>query len=303
MVARHAALPHPLLRFLREGWDMLDKMDVPDVAAAVRALHADPRPFVNTLARYPLTLAPGDLRPENIGLTSGAVRRTVLIDWQQVSAQPPVVDLAWLLNFFEPMEVSKEDIIEQYREQPRAVGNRAARVALVYGGNLVTVLDRPNWVFVECDAGTEGWAHDKNGEPYEDVSAPVSMVARAGPCQPYPGTVVRRTANGLVRRLGATTQQTRNLALGLGRHRHRCRPVWHQRPGCADGHYFAGQVQLGRRSESNQQVVLRPVKRGRTPPLALKDVCIAAPTPAHRRVHPDAPAAASPAERRRWLPG
>ena len=116
-VTRQAALPHPLLRFLREGWEMLDRIDAPDVAAAVRTLHDDPRLFIDALARYPVTLVHGDLRRENIGLTRGAVRHVVLIDWQLASAQPPVVDLAWLLNFFEPMEVSKEVLIDQYRDQ------------------------------------------------------------------------------------------------------------------------------------------------------------------------------------------
>jgi hypothetical protein len=113
--ARHLALPHPLLRFLSEGWEMLDRIDAPDVAAAVRALHANPRPLVDALARYPVTLVHGDPRRENVGLTGGVEQHLVLIDWQFVSAQPPVVDLAWLLNFFTPTEMSKEDIIDQYR--------------------------------------------------------------------------------------------------------------------------------------------------------------------------------------------
>jgi hypothetical protein len=41
----------------------------------------------------------------------------VLIDWQFASAQPPAVDLAWLVCFYGPSPVTKERVIELYRER------------------------------------------------------------------------------------------------------------------------------------------------------------------------------------------
>ncbi len=110
--ARHAVLSH-----LRDGWALLDRLDAPDVASAMRALHEDPTPFVDALVRYPATLVHGDPKRENMGLTCDATPRLVLLDWQFVSAQPPAVDLAWTLLWSGPVAVSRETVIARYRDQ------------------------------------------------------------------------------------------------------------------------------------------------------------------------------------------
>ena len=80
---------------------------------------------MHALGRYTRTLVHGDLRRENLGLTDDRMRRLVLIDWQFASAQPPAVDLAWLLSFGWPLEVSNEVVIDYYREQlSRRIGAR-----------------------------------------------------------------------------------------------------------------------------------------------------------------------------------
>jgi hypothetical protein len=114
---REAASPHTVVKRLRIGWGLLDSLDAPDVAAAVRQLVADPQPLVDTLSRFPATLVHGDPRRENVGLTRGATSRLVLIDWQLASALPPVVDLAWFLNWAQPLEASNETLITYYRDQ------------------------------------------------------------------------------------------------------------------------------------------------------------------------------------------
>jgi hypothetical protein len=114
---RHAAQEHWFVMGLRAGWDRLDRLDAPDVVAGIRALHSDPTPFLNALARFPSTLVHGDPRRENIGLTGDNTSRIVLIDWQFASAQPPAVDLAWLLCFYGPSPVAKESVIDLYRDQ------------------------------------------------------------------------------------------------------------------------------------------------------------------------------------------
>ena len=114
-VSRNAECPHGLLPHVRRGWELLDSLEAPDVAEAVRQLHRDPTPLVDALGRYPATLVHGDPKRANLGLHGG---RVVLIDWQLASAQPPTVDLAWLLqSYAHVVPVSKETIIAEYRDQ------------------------------------------------------------------------------------------------------------------------------------------------------------------------------------------
>jgi hypothetical protein len=49
---REAASPSFFPRLLRTGWTLLDSLDAPDVAAAIRQLVADPRPLVDALLRW-----------------------------------------------------------------------------------------------------------------------------------------------------------------------------------------------------------------------------------------------------------
>jgi hypothetical protein len=117
---REAASPSFFPKLLRTGWALLDSVDAPEVVAAIRQLSADPRPLVDALSRFPVTLVHGDPRRENLGLTRGAMSRLVLIDWQLASAQPPAIDLAWVLHFGRPMEPSREIVIAYYRDQMAA---------------------------------------------------------------------------------------------------------------------------------------------------------------------------------------
>ncbi len=107
----------PVVDRLREGWTLLDRLETHDVIVGLRELHVDPRPFLDALGRFPSTLVHGDPRRENIGLTAHEAPHLVLIDWQFVSALPPAVDLAWLLNHYGPSAVPEEVVISRYREQ------------------------------------------------------------------------------------------------------------------------------------------------------------------------------------------
>jgi Ser/Thr protein kinase RdoA (MazF antagonist) len=109
----------------KAGWALLDRLAAPDVAGALQQFHNDPTPLTHALARYPATLVHGDPKRENLGLTTGSTRRLVLIDWQFVAALPPTVDLAWMLMFCEPIDVSKEYVIDRYYEQlSRRLGDK-----------------------------------------------------------------------------------------------------------------------------------------------------------------------------------
>ncbi len=114
-VSRTSGDPHGVLRNIQRGWELLDTLDAPDVASAIRELHRDPTPLVNALARFPATVVHGDPKRANVGFRGG---RMVLIDWQLASVQPPAVDLAWLLQSFALVVTeSKETILAEYRRQ------------------------------------------------------------------------------------------------------------------------------------------------------------------------------------------
>src|SRR5262245_14357855 len=110
----------------------------------------------------------------------------VLIDWQLASAQPPAVDLAWLLQSFAlVVTASKEEIIAEYREQ------LAARLGARF--------DESTWeqqlqlgCLGQCVRTTGMWlsALRPNRHRPRHATRPVTVVVRPGPSRPQ--TTLRR---------------------------------------------------------------------------------------------------------------
>jgi len=117
-VEREAGSPHPLLPFLRMGWEQFGQVAAPELVRLARRLQADTSPLIDALRRYPWTLAHGDPNTKNFGLELAPTPKLLLLDWQLVTRAPPAVDLAFFLALFSPvLPVSNEAVIEQYRQR------------------------------------------------------------------------------------------------------------------------------------------------------------------------------------------
>jgi hypothetical protein len=115
---REAGSPHGLVAILRDGWQELERVAVPELAGLVRALQADSRLLCDALRRYPWTLVHGDPNCKNFGLELEPGPRLLLLDWQLVTRAPPAVDLAFFLALFSavlPAGYGYDEVVERYR--------------------------------------------------------------------------------------------------------------------------------------------------------------------------------------------
>lgn len=87
-----------IAKMIAEGWELLQTMVAPDVAALLRQLVADPQPLCTALAQYPATLVHGDYRGMNMGIDWQNSPRVILLDWQLSGQSAATIDLAWLVN-------------------------------------------------------------------------------------------------------------------------------------------------------------------------------------------------------------
>jgi hypothetical protein len=84
---------HPLAERIVQGWELFARHVDPDTAAAVFAVHGDPRRLDRRLARFTPTLLHGDAKLENLGLSGDGL---VAIDWGELTGfGPREVDVAW----------------------------------------------------------------------------------------------------------------------------------------------------------------------------------------------------------------
>ena len=118
--------PNPVVRVIREGWELLWELVAPDVAALLRSLLEEPAPLCSALARYPQTVLHGDPRSSNLGIAPGTRPRVLLLDWHLVGPGTPGQDLAWYLsNLGIKVPVKGESTIAWYREAlARRLGSR-----------------------------------------------------------------------------------------------------------------------------------------------------------------------------------
>jgi hypothetical protein len=101
-------------RLVPDGWARFTER-VPDTAAIVDELLADPTPLLAGLRATPQTLVHGDWKAGNLG--SHPDGRTILLDWALTGIGPGCLDLAWYicLNRVRLPE-GKEATIQAYRD-------------------------------------------------------------------------------------------------------------------------------------------------------------------------------------------
>jgi hypothetical protein len=116
-LACEAALgfPSPVPQLAREGWLRLDRA-CPELADALRPLRAAPWPVVDALVATPSALLHGDTKLGNLG--TGPDGRTILIDWSQTGAGPPLTEVVHQLALNHarfPPELGPDDVLDAYR--------------------------------------------------------------------------------------------------------------------------------------------------------------------------------------------
>jgi thiamine kinase-like enzyme len=98
---------------ISSGWERFHDLAPREVADAIVAIHNDPRPLSNELARHGLTMIHGDLFFGNAGLYSD---RVVMIDWGLATAAPPAFEFTWYLSGnWSRIAATREEIIDDFR--------------------------------------------------------------------------------------------------------------------------------------------------------------------------------------------
>jgi hypothetical protein len=107
--------PQPVPRVATEGWRRLDDVS-PELADALRPLQRAPWPLFDALADTPTALLHGDTKFGNLGF--GVDGRTILIDWSQTGAGPPLAEIAHSLALNRariPPELARDATVDAYR--------------------------------------------------------------------------------------------------------------------------------------------------------------------------------------------
>ena len=116
-LACEAALgnPQPVPRIAAEGWRRLDDVS-PEFAGVLRALHASPWPLFDALAETPSAFLHGDTKIANLG--TGPDGRTIMVDWAQSGAGPPLAEVVHQLALNRariPPELARDATVDAYR--------------------------------------------------------------------------------------------------------------------------------------------------------------------------------------------
>jgi hypothetical protein len=116
-LACEAALgfPSPVPRIASEGWERLDRAS-PELADALRPLRHAPWPLFDALAETPTALLHGDTKFGNLG--TGPDGRTILIDWSQTGAGPPLAEVVHSLALNRariPTALARHATVDAYR--------------------------------------------------------------------------------------------------------------------------------------------------------------------------------------------
>jgi hypothetical protein len=115
---REAALgfPSPVPRIATEGWLRLEDAS-PELAGALRPLRVAPWPLFDALADTPSALLHGDTKLGNVG--TGPDGRTILIDWSQTGAGPPLAEVVHQLALNRariPADLARDASVDAYRD-------------------------------------------------------------------------------------------------------------------------------------------------------------------------------------------
>ena len=107
--------PQPVPRIATEGWRRLDDAS-PELAAALRPLRSAPWPLLDALAETPFAFLHGDTKLGNLG--TGPDGRTIMIDWSQSGAGPPIAEITHQLALNRariPSELARDATVDAYR--------------------------------------------------------------------------------------------------------------------------------------------------------------------------------------------
>jgi Phosphotransferase enzyme family len=107
--------PQPVPRIAIEGWKRLDDAS-PELADALRPLRHAPWPLFDALADTPVAFLHGDTKAANLG--HGPDGRTIMIDWSQSGAGPPLAEIAHSLALNRariPRELARDATVDAYR--------------------------------------------------------------------------------------------------------------------------------------------------------------------------------------------
>jgi hypothetical protein len=107
--------PQPVPAIAADGWRRLDEAS-PELAAALRPLRHAPWPLLDALAETPSAFLHGDTKASNLG--TGPDGRTILVDWAQTGAGPPLVEVVHSLALNRariPRELARDATVDAYR--------------------------------------------------------------------------------------------------------------------------------------------------------------------------------------------
>ncbi len=107
--------PSAVPRIAAQGWMRLDDAS-PELAAALRPLRVAPWPLFDALAETPSSFLHGDTKLGNLG--TGPDGRTIMIDWSQSGAGPPLAEITHQLALNRariPRELARDATVDTYR--------------------------------------------------------------------------------------------------------------------------------------------------------------------------------------------
>jgi hypothetical protein len=117
---------HRVLEMAARGWQIFEEAAEPEAVRIIQQAQQDPGPLLSALARAPRTLVHGDYKLANLGTwpppqplprETGEGLRTIMLDWQDATFGPPLLDLAYFLALSSArLPVSKEEAIQIYRD-------------------------------------------------------------------------------------------------------------------------------------------------------------------------------------------
>lgn len=146
---------HPVLEAARRGWQIFAEVAPPEAVQIVTELASAPEPLLALLDSMPHTLLHGDFKAPNLGVwppeprqqtaDSAQAARTIILDWQDATRGPALLDLGYFLAISGPrLPVTKAEAIDIYRAALTAQGysfsdqawERALELGLLAGGAL-----------------------------------------------------------------------------------------------------------------------------------------------------------------------
>jgi len=121
---------HVVLEMAVRGWEIFEAVAKPEAVQVIKNAQQDLGPLLRALAHSPHTLVHGDFKLANLGSWSqplpretGEGLRTIMLDWQDATCGPPLLDIAYFLAVNSTrLPVSKGEAVRMYRASLAAHG-------------------------------------------------------------------------------------------------------------------------------------------------------------------------------------